>query len=511
MALNLRYVAEPTLGAFHRSNAFVRGVRGPIGSGKSVACVVEIVRRAIEQTPWEGVRKSRWAVIRNTYPELKSTTVKTFQDWVDESAAPIKWDIPINTMLEIRCPDGTRVECEILFLSCDRPQDVKKLKSLDLTGVWLNEATELPKAILDMATGRVGRYPAKAFGGPSWSGVIMDTNAPDDDHWWYGLAEGEDQEGLALQEELKAQLVELGVMGEDQEFFEFFAQPPVLTKTPDGKWIPNPEAENVRNHTLGYGYWMRQLPGKTLEWIKVYVLGQYGTVHDGKPVYPEYNDALHCRAVKPIKGTKLDIGLDFGLTPAAVICQKDAWGKLLVLDELCGEDMDFRQFLQDILIPQLTNVYPEWWANKDELIRCIGDPAGEQKSQADAKTCFEEAKAAGLKIKAAVTNSFLPRRGAVAWFMSKLSVGKPMLVLDPCCHLLRKGFNGGYKYRRVQVTGEERYTDEPVKNRFSHPHDALQYIALEYGGVQAMKKGELKAKKEQKLPEWKPFDAEAGW
>jgi hypothetical protein len=53
--------------------------------------------------------------------------------------------------------------------------------------------------------------------------------------------------------------------------------------------------------------------------------------------------------------------------------------------------------------------------------------------------------------------------------------------------VFRQGFNGGYKYRRIQVTGEERYTDEPVKNGYSHPHDALQYLALKYGGAQAIK------------------------
>jgi hypothetical protein len=61
-----------------------------------------------------------------------------------------------------------------------------------------------------------------------------------------------------------------------------------------------------------------------------------------------------------------------------------------------------------------------------------------------------------------------------------------MLLLDPCCQVLRKGFNGGYKYRRIQVTGEERFTEEPMKNQYSHPHDALQYVALESGGIQAV-------------------------
>ena len=35
-----------------------------------------------------------------------------------------------------------------------------------------------------------------------------------------------------------------------------------------------------------------------------------------------------------------------------------------------------------------------------------------------------------------------------------------------------KGFQGGYCYRRMQVSGE-RYDDKPDKNMYSHIHDAL--------------------------------------
>ena len=40
----------------------------------------------------------------------------------------------------------------------------------------------------------------------------------------------------------------------------------------------------------------------------------------------------------------------------------------------------------------------------------------------------------------------------------------------------RAGFQGGYCYRRMRVTGDERYTDKPDKNRYSHVHDGLQYL-----------------------------------
>lgn len=479
---DITYVAEPTASLFHRSKAFVRCIRGPIGTGKSVACCMEIIRRAAEQEPFEGVRRSRWAAIRNSYPELKSTTIKTWQDWAGEERAPMRWDAPITSNFSQRLKDGTTVELEVLFISLDRPDDVKKLKSLDLTGAWLNEGSELPKPVLDMATGRVGRFPSKAQGGATWSGVIMDTNSPDEDHYLYTLAEETKPEG-----------------------YEFFAQPGALILK-DGVYQPNPLAENVQNHMLGYEYWLRQIPGKADHWIKVFILGVYGSVHDGKPVYHEYNDSLHVKPLNPLQGVQLDIGLDFGLTPAAVITQTDTRGRLLVLDELCGEDMAIRQFLEDILIPQLVKVYPAFWAKKDTMIMCFGDPAGAQRAQTDEKSCFDEVKLARLKIRPGRSNAWIPRRSAVAWYLSKLSGGQPAFLLDPCCTMLRKGFNGGYKYRRIQVVGEERYTEEPMKNAYSHPHDALQYVALEGGGVQ----GQKPKQDTPRIPSFRPSHASTG-
>ena len=71
-----------TVRQFMVDDHFFRGLRGPVGSGKSVACCVEIFRRAAAQKAGkDGKRKSRWAVVRNTNPQLKTTTIKTWIDW----------------------------------------------------------------------------------------------------------------------------------------------------------------------------------------------------------------------------------------------------------------------------------------------------------------------------------------------------------------------------------------------------------------------------------------------
>jgi len=334
----------------------------------------------------------------------------------------------------------------------DRPKDVKKLKSLELTGVWINEASEIPKAVLDMATGRIGRYPPKwQGGGAARDFVIMDTNPPDDDHWWHDLAEEEKPEG-----------------------YEFFHQPPAVIENGNGEWCINPKCENVNNQPKGERYWLDQIPGKTRNWIGVFLQGKYGSVEDGKPVYPEWMPQLHL-ADAPLavnESLPLLLGWDFGLTPAVVICQLTLRGQFRVLDELVSVRMGIKQFANHIVKPFINNKY-----NGMGIIS-FADPAGVDGAQTDERTCFDELDAAGFPSSPTITNSFIPRREAVAEHLTRLVDGQPGFLLSPTCRYLRRGFNGRYKFRRMQVPGEDLYSESAIKNEVSHPHDALQYVAL---------------------------------
>jgi hypothetical protein len=478
--------------AFHQSDAFVRGLRGPVGSGKSSSCCMEIFTRALAQkaSP-DGKRRSRWAAIRNTYGELKSTTIKTWEDWFT-GLSVMKWDTPIVSTISMPdLGDGTSLELEVLFLALDRPDDVKKLKSLELTGAWMNEASELEKAVLDMCTQRVGRYPSKHLhGGSSWSGVIMDTNPPDDDSWWYVLAEKDasteaNAKMLESTKEAEEMLRAAGMLRADQPLFEFFAQPGGLYRVMDkespdfGKYKPNPAAENIRNLSDGYSYYLKQLAGKKDAYITVFLLGQYGSTLNGKPVYADFNEALHV-SEKPLfanPGLPLILAFDFGLTPACVIGQMSPKGQLQIFDEIIGEDMGIRNLYVGAVLPILNAKYSGF------RIEAVGDPAGVSRSDTDEKSCFEELEECGLICEPASSNKWTPRRDSVEFFLTRLTSAGAGIVIDKRCPVLIKGFRGGYMYERLQVTGHETlYKDRPRKNKYSHPHDGLQYLCLHARG-----------------------------
>lgn len=449
----------PVAAAFHSSTAAVRGLRGPIGSGKSVACCMDVMMHALQQPRGnDGWARSRVVIVRNTFPELKSTTIKTWLDWFPEEIfGPVRWDSPITQRLNI----GDKRELEAVFLALDRPDDVKKLLGMEASWVWLNEVKELPKAVLDTATGRVGRYPSARSGVSAYHPcVIMDTNPPDDDHWYYKLAEEDRPDGMDF-------FTQPSGLSDDAENLDWLNQTADTMKLPLGDPL---------RRWQGRQYYERIKAGKNENWLKVYVHGEYGSIADGRPVFPEFNDAVHVSKT-PLygyPGLPLYLGFDFGLTPACVFFQISSRGQFRVLDELCGEDVGLKQFIDAEVKPLIAMKYPGY------RIITLHDPAGTQRSQANEITCRQILRNEGLNPSSVSTNLFVPRREAVAHFLTRLIDGEPAFILSPTAKRLRKGLNGDYRFKRVNVPGEDRYKDVPDKNMSSHVCEALGYGCIHF-------------------------------
>lgn len=432
----------PVVSAFVEDDeTFVRGIMGPIGSGKSTACVLEILRRAhFQRKSPDGIRRSRWCIIRNSYPELKSTTIKTWFDWCPAEYGKTNFDSPI-----IHHVKTNEIDMEVLFLALDRPEDQKKLLSLELTGAWINEAREIPKGIVDALTGRVGRYPGMNQGGCSWSGIIMDTNPPDNESWWFKMSEIERPDG-----------------------WKFFNQPGGTT----------PEAENIKN--LPKDYYKRIAAGKDPEWIKVYVDGEYGFLLEGQAVYNMFRDRTHVtqEPIEPAPGFSLMIGVDFGLTPCAIIGQRLHGGKWFIIDEFITEDIGIKKFAEEL------SAFMDTHYSGFDISVAVGDPSGDFRSPNADETCIDLMNMyTPWKWHPAETNDLTMRLEVVKNTLNKMVDGDPAFLLSPRCKVLRKGFNGSYNYKLIKGGDGTRTHNVPDKNKYSHPHDALQYLLL--GGGEA--------------------------
>ena len=173
----------PTLGRFMASRqANIEGLMGPFGSGKSVACLMKLIMLSNEMPPMsDGIRRARWAVVRNTYGQLEDTTIRTVHTWLPEH----KWGKYRKADHSYLVDGFEGMEIEFIFRALDRPDHVQKLLSLECTGSWVNEAREVPREIIGPLFGRGGRWPPRDEVGPYSRRMIMDTNPPDTDSWWY--------------------------------------------------------------------------------------------------------------------------------------------------------------------------------------------------------------------------------------------------------------------------------------------------------------------------------------
>lgn len=442
----------PVAAAFLDSAARVRAIMGPIGSGKTGACVMRPLYVAMRQAPHprDGVRRSRFTFIRKTYRDLERTLIRSWLHWVPKDLG--QWvggsgGQPATHMLRFALADGTTVETEVMFLAIGENSAEEAMRGLELTGAYLNEADTLDEEVLIYANSRVGRFPARdataGFGGCAWCGVWLDFNAPDTDHWIYRRFVEDLPEGWA-----------------------FFRQPGAFEAG----------AENLAN--LSDGYYQGQMVGQPDWWIRRMIHNQWGYSRDGAPVYPEFNDTLHVapEILKPLPGLKLVIGGDAGLTAAVLLGQRTSLGQVRWLDELvappggwgakaCGEA------LNQLLAERYPGLECEGWC----------DPAGINRVPTDEKTWMLVMQAVtGFSWRPAATNKPLLRWEAVRAPLTRLIDGQPGFQLSPRCKITRKGFNSGYRFRRRRGPGG-RYAEEAEKNDFSHPHDGGQYLNLGLG------------------------------
>jgi hypothetical protein len=493
--MQINYNSYGTTEAFHKSNAFVRGIMGPIGSGKSVACCMEIFIRACQQRPnAEGIRKSRWLIVRNTLPELETTTMRTWLDWFpagkpeDGRFGHITRKPPYTHSLVYYPGDGTKVDLEVQFIAMDSAADAKKLLSYECSGIFFNETRELKKEIIDAGTGRVGRYPSQKDGGCTHPCIIMDTNPPSDQHWWYKCSE---EDAWAVDGDGNYRDP---ISFADEERWEFFRQPSGLSE--DAENLENlnqkPDNDKLPRHIRrqhGRMYYQRMVAGKTQEWVNVYVHGDYGNIKQGQPVYgSSYNPDLHVakNTLRINPGAKIYIGIDCsGRHPASVFAQKSSLGQIQILDELCvmgDEGMGAVQYSK-MLRSYMDSEFP------GHEFSVWGDPAGGFRSQNDEKTYYDILHANGIIVRAAPALRIPDRIQTVYSVLERLhGGGEAAMIISTQCRVLLQGFGGGYRYRKLQVSGEDRYTDKPEKNRYADVHDALQYLLAGMGETNKMKR-----------------------
>lgn len=374
------------------------------------------------------------------------TTLETWMKWARELG---HWRESKSTF-EMRFGD---VACDVIFLPLDKPDDVGRVLSLELTGAWVNEAREVPVSLLTDIKGRLRRYPAVEDAPGCWYGMINDSNPPEIDSPYFKLMEHLPQKD-----------------GEERSIIkvETFKQPSGLS----------PDAEN-RDH-LHPDYYKDLADGATEDWINTYVHGMYSPSMIGKPVYQK--SFKMDRHVSPVP-LKIDptlpviIGFDTGLTPALLFQQLTLEGRLRKLREIAAFDMGMQRCIKTYVRPMVKNFFPS-----NPLI-FVGDPAGNRRSDSDEGSAVKDLKKAfadeGAVVKTAATNDPSIRIQATDYVLKEYPDGDPLVLIDPSCTRYIHGLRSMYRYQADTKGGfhpTPQKTGEP--GAYGHLIEAGQYADL---------------------------------
>ena len=135
----INYTPSKTISEFiqdHRKGAlFYDWIVGPVGSAKTTGIFFKLIYMAKLQEPGpDGIRRSRAVIVRNTLPQLRDTTITSWNYWFKEGQAGT-WKVTENKFT-LRFDD---VECEVLFRPLDTADDVARVLSLEITFALIDE------------------------------------------------------------------------------------------------------------------------------------------------------------------------------------------------------------------------------------------------------------------------------------------------------------------------------------------------------------------------------------
>lgn len=508
----------------------LRGVMGPPGSGKSVFNLMEIIFCAVRQRPdRNGIRLSRWLIVRETYSQLMDSVIKSINQWyppewgkvamkgntpgafyrfkTPSKQAVDKWGKPMVDAdgNAVGAWDGTWVELEILFRAIGSEDDISKLDSVEFTGAWLNEVGDINRAAVMKAIERVGRYPSVAEvphvlncaeedardadgnyrtdailvrGGATFPAILMDLNPPSEGHWiipWFETgymdsgadADGVERSGIAKSMFIKQPAAVFEVVDEDTKEITYHL---------------NPNADNLIN--LNENQYATQLAAllssKDYVTIESRLMMRYRTSFSGRAVWPMFDMEQHVakEPLEPHYGTDVLIGYDTsGLNPAIVMGQFYK-GCLEIQYAAYGVDIGQEEFFEVFIQQTLVSKYPGCRAF------AVCDPADPGNPVTGISPVQWLVNHGLHAIPAPGHNAFKPRIEAVASMLT----GVNRIKFSPDLTDMLDAMRGKYKYAEARVGGgkETVYQSRPDK-RATRPYsdlaDALQYLCIHAVGV----------------------------
>jgi hypothetical protein len=407
-----------------------------MGEGKSAA-LVWCPFYHTQQNPG-----ARWAMIRDTWENLRDTTLKEFFRWFPDGIAG---KFVKSTKTWTWTCEG--MKGEIMWLGMDVEADAAKLQSRELAGFCIDEPAPaattggVSEFIFDAAMTRL-RQP-----GMKWYGAKLAENNPDEGHWTH------------------RRFVEPGYRG-----YGDIKLPPMQTR--GFSFFQTTRPENLKNLPDGYYETMgkRYEEAGRLDLKTRFADGDFGFQQPGEPVTPEFNKSIHVKSSIAVLDSPIMCCWDFGLNPTCIITQISPMSNWMILEAYVGEEIGTLELIQDVITGRIEDRF------KGLSISHYGDPQGKQRDQSSSE------QTAVKVIKQELGGRWYPgprewpaRRDAIRRCLGLLRNGVGLVQIDEkkakaVWHALR----GGWHYQKHN-TGI--VSQQARKDIHSHPGDALSYGA----------------------------------
>lgn len=445
-------------------------VQGPVESGKTAGSFAKLYK-AICTMPRskDGIRRSRWLVHRQTYPELWDTVIPDFKEWFpEEQYGKIKGNEPV--VYSMRFLD---VEAEIVFMAIpdESEKTLKKLRSSFFTGAYGNEGQFNTLKMVTSVIDRTGRYPRK-IDCPEYDRAkryFMDMNAPERHDHWVLYMRGDTP--------LPADMPVDQAMAYDKPAdWDFHVQPGAVLERLDEKgnldgYELNPVAENLQN--MGANPYLPALPGKPRDQIDRDFRNIVRPPRLGALRYPMFSRDKHVakEPLQPYQDAPIILGMDFGLTPAVVVLQHvgQRWYGLW---SITGQNLTAEEFAPEVK-ELLMQRFPFC---RETGIVAWGDPAGGWSDQGSKTTSMKIWAKHGIDVRPPAkkdqpeTRMTMGRR-----VLGEFPGGVPKIQFDPvnCAEIVASLEN--MSMATVKTNFGLKTKEQLVKDKWSHCGEALEY------------------------------------
>lgn len=495
----------PVAAAYILSMGAIDLIRGPWGSGKTVASIFKQVRHAAVDFPVckDGVVHVRSAAIRDTYRDLARTALASWQEafpkngpytasdrdaWSGGQDRPVthklEWDVIRKWYVGKGAwePKLTKVRLEMQFGAIGEQNLEAFFKGYEISMGWDNECDLNRREVPQLLYGRTGRYPPEAEM-MEWekerlgarvdpdSGresinvpriICGDFNPADEANWTYELEMEEPEKAKA--------------MG-----FNFFAQPSGLS----------PQAENREGKARHkYEEEERTFGGPKAPDAIRNVHGKYAPKAKGTVVYSLFDTFKHRadQKLEPVKSLPFYMGFDAGGRPACAIGQFMPTGQFRALREVISDPAVITgprrhsEAVMEVLLRDFAGMRcggawgdPSAWDGADKL-------RGELAHMETVQLALQ------IPIYPTESNDFKSRFEAVEFYLNgDLDANTPRSLWCPTLKYTIRGFVSQYHLTKNSSAGKTE-SDEVEKNEYSHIQDAWQYLLYGYRGRATVKK-----------------------